>query len=605
MIGKKMWSSIRWKIVFIYFLLVFIATTIIGVFIMGQLESYYMSSLRNNLTNTVQSGTMIDSLSLYENLADSQQEIQQNIEAWAKSVQGEIFVVDDDMLIVASSNENVVGASALDLLDQDLIVEGLDGQIAEADSMTTTQKPSKNMVFPIGKERVTGVLYLRSDMTSIYDTIDQSKQIFVKAMMIALAITVVLGFVIARSITIPINDVTKKAEKMAQGDFSQDVSVKSDDEIGRLAEMFNLLRGELNKTLSESSNEKSKLETILRYMADGLLAINLTGNIIHANHAAIEMLHLSEEDIGQKNYDEIMSTYSQVLMLEHMLKNSEEGTTEESFEYNGSTFAVRYGRFKDENKKDIGIIMMMQDITERQKLENMQRDFVANVSHELKTPITTIKSYTETLMDGSVYDEETTHNFLSIVDTEADRMNRLVKDLLQLSRLDYQQEKWFKKDGNMVTLVKAAVTKVELTAKNKNQHLNYLFDTTSIMKVVLDKDRMEQVILNVLSNAIKYTQEGGRIDIDILAQDGFANVLISDNGIGISQQEIPRVFERFYRVDKARSRSLGGTGLGLAISKQIVEEHGGTIEIQSREGVGTKVNIKIPLAPIRGKQNIE
>lgn len=605
MIGKKIWSSIRWKIVFIYFLLVFIATTIIGVFIMGQLESYYISSLRSDLTNTVQSGTMIDSLSSYENLANSQVEIQQNIEAWAKSVQGEIFVVDDDLLIVASNNENVVGASALDLLDKNLIVKGLGNEVAEADSRTTTQKPSKNMVFPIGEEEVIGVLYVRADMTSIYDTITQSKQIFVRAMIIALAITVILGFVIARSITVPINDVTKKAAKMAQGDFSQDVSVKSDDEIGRLAEMFNLLRAQLNKTLSESSNEKSKLETILRYMADGLIAINLNGNIIHANNAAMEMLQLREEEISEKNYDEIISTYSKALGLEHMLKNSEEGTTEENFDYNGSTFAVRYGRFKDENQEDIGIIMMMQDITERQKLENMQMDFVANVSHELKTPITTIKSYTETLMDGSVYDGETTQSFLEIVDTEADRMNRLVKDLLQLSRLDYQQEKWFKKDGNIVALVKAAVTKVELTAKSKNQHLNNLFDSKAIIKVVLDKDRMEQVILNILSNAIKYTKNGGRIDIDILAKGGFANVLISDNGMGISEQEIPRVFERFYRVDKARSRSLGGTGLGLAISKQIVEEHGGAIEMQSKEGVGTSVTIKIPLSPIRGKQNIE
>lgn len=606
MIGKKRWSSIRWKIVFIYFLLVFIATTIIGVFIMNQLESYYMNSIRSNLSNIVKSGKMVTSLSAYDNLYNNQQEIQNNIEAWAKGFQGEIFVVDNGFTVIASSNENVMGSSALDLLDQDVILQGLNGDVAEKNSITTTQKHTKNMAFPIKhNDKIVGVLYLRADLTSIYDTINKSKQIFVKAMMLALFITVILGFFIARSITIPINDVTEKAEKMSQGDFSQEVSVKSDDEIGRLAEMFNLLRQKLNLTLSEISNEKTKLETILRYMGDGLIAIDLTGHIIHANPAAMEMLHITDEDIENKNYDDIIKMYNKKLILKYLLENGELSGHEEVFDYGGNTFAVRYGKFKNQDNQDVGIIMMIQDITERQKLEKMQMDFVANVSHELKTPLTTIKSYTETLMGGVVDDKETVQNFLSIIDTEADRMNRLVKDLLQLSRLDYQQEKLFKKESNLISLIKSVVTKVDLTVKSKNQHLNCIFDENIKVMVVIDKDRMEQVILNILSNAIKYTQDGGRIDIDVIKSESLAQIIVTDNGMGISEQEIPRIFERFYRVDKARSRAMGGTGLGLSISKQIVEEHKGAIEIESREGKGTKATITLPLAPMRGKQNIE
>ena len=608
MIAKKRWSSIRWKLVFIYFLLVFIATTIIGVFIMSQLEAYYKDSVRDNITRTVQETTLLSSLQEYEDLESHQAEIQSNIDSWS-SVAMDIFVIDDDFTIIASNTETYVMKNALDLLDRNIIVSGLSGKIDEEDDVIKTQSkdiPVKNMVFPIGEDDdIKGVLYLREDMTSVFATINKSKIIFVEAMVIALFITVVLGFFIARSITVPINDVTEKAEKMAKGDFSQEVSVKSDDEIGRLAEMFNLLRQQLNLTLSEISNEKSKLETILKYMADGLIAVDLSGHIIHANPAAMAMLNITSDDMENRYYDDIIRDYNDELMFDKLRENSKDGGTVDVFFYGGSTFAVRYDRFKDENAQDIGIIMILQDITERQKLESMQMDFVANVSHELKTPLTNIKSYTETLLDGQVDDKETETQFLGIIDAEADRMNRLVKDLLQLSRLDYKQEKWNKKESNLISLLKSVVTKVELTAKNKNQHLNCIFDDSQKIMAVIDKDGIEQVLLNILSNAIKYTQEGGRIDIDALRSGKNAQIIITDNGIGIPEKELSRVFERFFRVDKARSRAMGGTGLGLSISKQIIEEHNGSIELESKEYKGTKVTITLPVAHVRGIKNIE
>jgi len=421
----------------------------------------------------------------------------------------------------------------------------------------------------------------------------------------ALLITVVLGFFIARSITVPINDVTEKAEKMSRGDFSQIVSVKSDDEIGRLAEMFNLLREKLDYTLSEISNEKSKLEAILKNMADGLLAVDLSGRIILANPSAMDMLSITETDIENKSYDDIIGKFSKSLLFDQIREKCKDGGDHHIFDYGGMSFAVRYDRFKDENNEDVGIIIVLQDITEQQKLENMQRDFVANVSHELKTPLTTIKSYTETLVEQEIKDSTTIRSFLSVVDAEADRMSRLVRELLQLSRLDYKQEKWFKKEMNLISIIKSAVTKVEMTASNKNQHLNCIFDGRQRIMSIIDKDRIDQVLLNILSNAIKYTPEGGRIDIDAFKEDNRAYIIISDNGIGISEKEIPRIFERFYRVDKARSREMGGTGLGLSIAKQIIEEHNGTIGIESQLGKGTKVTISLPLALTRGQRNIE
>lgn len=598
----KLFRSIRWKIVSIYFLLVFIAVTIIGVFIMNQLEAYHMESVRKDFTRAAS----LFSLEKYDDLALHQEEIQANLESWSKSLTQEVFVVDNTLSIIASSNTNVIGRNAIDLLDEGLLVEGLSGKISELDSVLQNEIPVKNMVFPIGEgDSLKGVLYLRADLSNIYETMDQAKLIFVRSMIISLLITVFLGFLIARSITVPINDVTEKAEKMVRGDFSQEVDVMSDDEIGRLAEMFNLLRSQLDITLSEISNEKNKLAIILQSMADGLLAFDLSGRVIHANPAARQILSISDEDIEARNVDAIFHRHGLDLSLSTILEKSSKSGSYGDFDLGGSVYLVRYERFQDENGKDTGIIMILQDITERQKLERMQRDFVANVSHELKTPLTTIKSYTETLLDGAMEDRETAKNFLTVVDTEADRMSRLVKDLLELSRMDYQRVKWNKKDVDLIALLRSIVNKVAITAEQKSQHLNCIFDESQQLPAVIDLDRMEQVILNILTNAIKYTQEGGRIDIDAVKLDRKARIIITDNGIGIAEKELPRIFERFYRVDKARSRAMGGTGLGLAIAKQIVEEHKGTIQVESIEGRGTKVSITLPLTRTRGRQNIE
>ncbi len=604
MFAKKRWSSIRFRIVLIYFLLVFIAMTVAGVFITDQLEANQMEQIRGNFTKILQESVI--SLQGYENLSQHREEIQADIQSWAETLREEMFVVDDDFVIIASSNSNYIGRSGLDLLDQSILVRGMSGEISEADGVLASGIPVKNMVFPIESGgKIKGLVCLRADISGVYNTQSQSRMAFLQAMLVALAITVALGFFIARSITVPINDVTEKAKKMSQGDFSQEVSVRSDDEIGRLAEMFNLLRDKLDTTLAEINSEKNKLEAILKNMADGLLAVDTEGRIILANRAAMQMLGAGQRDIEEKTYDEMMGRFSEELLFERIRENCLEGGYHGIVEKAGRAYDVRYDRFQYESDKDTGMIVVLQDITEQQKLESMQRDFVANVSHELKTPLTTIKSYTETLLDTEINDGATIAQFLNVIDEEVDRMNRLVRELLQLSKLDYKQEKWFKKETNLVNVVKSALTKVEMTAANKRLKLDGLFDPKQKVMTVIDRDRIDQVLLNVLSNAIKYTPEDGRISVDVFREESFAKVIISDSGIGIAEKEIPRIFERFYRVDKARSREMGGTGLGLSIAKQIVEEHGGTIAIQSKLGQGSTVTMSLPLSLTRGQQNIE
>ena len=259
-------------------------------------------------------------------------------------------------------------------------------------------------------------------------------------------------------------------------------------------------------------------------MADGLLAVDTEGRIILSNpRRYCKSLH-EQQEMEKETYDEIMSDFSEELMFEHIRENCLERGYHKTIEKAGRFYDVRYDRFKDESGRDTGMIVVLLDITEQQKLENMQRDFVANVSHELKTPLTTIKSYTETLVNTEINDCRTIGQFLNIIDEEADRMNRLVRELLQLSKLDNKQEKWFKKDTNLVNVVKAALIKVEMTAANKLLAINCHFDPKQKVMTVIDRDRIDQVLLNILSNEIKYTPKGGHIDVDIYKEEIGAKV---------------------------------------------------------------------------------
>lgn len=602
-------GSVRWRIILIYFLLVFIAMTIVSVYLMGNIEKYQLNSLKQNIASNINESNLLSTLGRYDDLLLHKEEVSDILDAsWISSASEEVSVVAKSMIIVASSNDTLVGKSAAAVLDADILAAALNGKTAESQTEMDSLDVL-SMTFPVENQqsgRPIAAIYVRADLSSINAFIVSSRTIFFRAIIIALLVTIVLGFILARSITVPINDVTNTIQKMYQGDFSEDVAVKSDDEIGQLAEMFNILRAKLDATLEEISQEKNKLGTILEFMADGLIAIDLKGKLLHINPAARAMLDIADDaDLENANYDDVMGDIPDEFSLSRLIGGKKKEGGEGIFERQGRIFAIRYDRFKDEDGDEIGIIVILQDITERQKLEDMQTDFVANVSHELKTPLTNIKSYTETLLDGALEDTETADHFLQIINSEADRMNRLVKDLLQLSRLDNKQEILAPKQTSAIVLIDTAVTKVELVAKEKKQQLNRLYDKEADIRINVDRDRFEQVILNLLSNAIKYTNEGGRIDVDVFAQDGLAKIIVEDNGIGMSAEALPRIFERFYRVDKARSRAMGGTGLGLAITKQIVEGHGGTITAESQEGKGTKMIIEMPLANRRGVRNID
>lgn len=436
-------------------------------------------------------------------------------------------------------------------------------------------------------DEVAYIFYLKQDKATIKEIISSLKKSILYVMLAALLISVVISYILSKAITIPVYKLTKSAEKMATGDFSGIKEIKSGDEISLLASKFNYMAKRLQSTLGEISREKVKLEAVLQNMSDGVVAFNAEGELIHANPLGQELLRISGESL---RFDDVFAALELPITFEKVMSDKEKHSGVQ-FEFDGKVLNLLFAKLEVDEENNIGVIAVIQDYTEQEKLERMRKEFVANVSHELKTPITSISGYSETLLEnaGSL-DSETENKFLTVIHNEAERMAHLVSDLLKLSKMDFQPEEVSKTEFDIIKVIKNDVDKLAIEANKKKQQLVNFNENESIMVFANETD-MEQVILNILSNSIKYTPEGGKIGITAEKKEDEVEILIKDNGIGIPKEDLGRVFERFYRVDKARSREMGGTGLGLSISKKMVKASGGRISIDSEVGGGTEVRI--------------
>ena len=435
------------------------------------------------------------------------------------------------------------------------------------------------------------VLYFRYYSEDWQGIIDKFNNTILSSTLFAIIAALILGYLLSKTITVPIVNIMSKAKDMAEGNYDQVLEVKSKDEIGRLTQTFNYMASALKNNLNEISSEKSKVETILNYMTDGVIAFNVKGEVIHFNPASKKIL---ETDEIKESFDQLSLNYKLGISLKEVLFLQFSGSKEKSINIKDKFIRAYFALFSDEQGKPEGIITVLQDITEQHKLENMRKEFVANVSHELRTPLTSIKSYTETLIDGALDDKETALKFLKVIDSESDRMARLIKDLLQLSSLDNNQMKWNLQTFQFENLVKNSIEKLQLEARSKGQRLE-CFTIGDLPEITADHDKIEQVVLNILTNALKYTPRSGSISVYLGIMYSDVYIKVTDTGIGIPNEDLDRIFERFYRVDKARSREMGGTGLGLSIAKEIVEAHNGKISVNSNLGIGTEILVRLPL----------
>lgn len=413
--------------------------------------------------------------------------------------------------------------------------------------------------------------------------------IIAQALIIGVFLSLILGFIMARTLTRPIKNLTKKAESISQGHYGQRIDVKSDDELGNLANTFNNMAVMIKNSIDEISQERNKLETVLQHMNDGVLAFDTNQQLILINSEASAMLGI--KNIEKITFDKYFNSLGLTISMAEMLY-IKQGSVSYEFDVNNKHFKAYFATFKSENDKlGSGVVVVLQDLTETQQLELSRSEFVANVSHELRTPLTTIKTYAETMYD-STEDEDDKH-FLGVIVHEVDRMTRIVKDLLTLSSLDHRKLSIVKRKFSLDKLLYEVVTKLSVDAKKQGKTIVYK-QTNEIPAIYADRDRIEQVVINIISNSIKYTGDDALIQVFAGFIYNEVYIKIRDNGIGIPEKDLPKIFERFYRVDKARSRENGGTGLGLSIAYEIIKQHNGDISISSTYGEGTEVVIKLP-----------
>lgn len=406
-----------------------------------------------------------------------------------------------------------------------------------------------------------------------------------------IVISIVIDIVLSKKYVIfPLNKLIKSAEMINEDKKSN--KPNKYENIGNatnIEDVFGMMTTELKDKLSEVSSQKNQIETILLHLTDGIIAFNMDGEIILINPAAKNLLSIAPED---NTFNDIFKKFKIDINMEKIIYLENWTSTEQRIQVEDKYINIFFAPFKDENDRPDGVIAVIQDITEHVKLDNMRKEFIADVSHELKTPITSIMGYADTLLEGE-YDKETQEKFLNVIASEARRMAKLVTDLLTLSRYDNNKNKTQKEQFDLGDLVKKCQDKLAIEIKKKNHKVN-CFVTADVPPVYADKYDIERVILNILTNSIKYTPDGGEIKIYVGFVYNDAYIKVFDNGIGIPEEDLSRIFERFYRVDKARTREMGGTGLGLSIAKEILDKNGGSIDIKSVVGQGTEVVIRIP-----------
>lgn len=447
---------------------------------------------------------------------------------------------------------------------------------------------------------LTGVVYIRANLESVYQNVNNITLIFVVAALIAITIGLFLAVLIARAITRPIEEMRQRTMQIARGDYSGQVQIYGDDELGQLAAAVNDLSVRVEESQELTESERRRLDSVLGYMTDGVLATDRRGRITIVNEMATDFLNLENDQIVGKSILDILDLRGSVT-LRDLLENQDPEVLDLSTDEQDLILHASFALIQRESGFISGLVCVLHDVTEQQKIDQDRKRFVSNVSHELRTPLTSMKSYIEALVDGAWKDPNVAPNFLKVTQEETDRMMRMINDLLNLSRMDLGTARLDKEYVNLNELFNHILDRFDMILKNgekseKNYTIKRDFTRRDIW-VEVDTDKIQQVLDNIMNNAIKYSPDGGVITCRLVETHNHVIMSITDQGLGIPKEAISHVFDRFYRVDKARSRAQGGTGLGLAISKEVVQMHGGRIWVESREGEGSTFYISLPYEP--------
>ena len=595
-----MFRKMQWKIVCIFMALVLAIMVIVGFYMFSSVVRLYSTDFQNQM-DKVMSGDFVDVLTetLYADTSDAEKQSRINEVISAYSSQLGLSEMRQCAVLDArdASRITTTGAGLGSVDKTPNIILAMAGDTGRRIRNNAAYMDYAYYIEGKSKEDYGYIVYVKDNKQSVNAVTSNILYIIIQAMLFGVLASLFLGYFLSKTITKPISVLTEKAEDFAEGNFESNLEVQSRDEIGTLVETFNYMGGVMKNAISEVAGEKHKLEIILEHINNGIIAFNTRQEVISINQAAKNMLNI--EDERRVYFDKFFAELNSDVCMAAFMYLARYRTEMRDIEINNKHLKAYFLPFKFENDRIAGVVCVFSDVTEQFNLELSRKKFVAEVSHELKTPLTTIGTYTETLLDNYPVGDEMTISFLKTIHNETVKMTSLVKNLLTLSKFDAQSIEMNKEFFDPDMLVSDIVETFRIQAENKNQVLTYK-KVNDVPSILGDTFQIERAVKNIISNSMKYTPEKGKIKVSVGSAYGEVFIKIEDTGKGIPEQDLPHIFERFYRVDKARSREQGGTGLGLAIAKEIIENHGGTITMESKFGEYTKVTIKLP--PNGGKE---
>jgi two-component system phosphate regulon sensor histidine kinase PhoR len=579
-------KKIIWKLFFTQTVLILISLIIIGIYISFFFKDYYIKEITTQLTsNALLIRDMVK--------VDIQEKEVERVNLLTKRLSREIntrlTIINPEGIVLGDSEEDPQKMESHK--DRPEIKEAIKGMMGKSIRYSTTlEKDMMYLALPIRDptHRLIGVVRVSLPLDELEDRFAQIYRIIGWGGLLAVIISLGISFALARRVSRPISQMAQAAKMISKGDLSQRIRVDSRDEVGDLAWSFNRMSEELEKQMGALAKEVSEKEAVLSSMIEGVLAIDRDEHVILINLAAQRMFELRPDDTLGKFHWEVIRNPEASNLFKEILKTQIQKTVEFQIgPLDEKTFMVHAAPIRLKERGILGVVAVFHDVTEVRRLEKVRMEFVANVSHELRTPLTSIKGFVETLKRGALDERENALNFLDIIERHTDRLNRLITDLLELSRVETGKKKMDFQPIRVEELINRVISHFVEISNRELQKIK-LNIPSDLPMVLADEEGIETVLRNLLDNAIRYTPEKGEIDIISTDKDDYIEIAVADNGIGIPSKDLPRIFERFYCVDRARSRELGGTGLGLSIVKHIIESHGGTVSVESEVGKGSR-----------------
>lgn len=600
----RFFQSVQFKLVIMYLLLIIVAMQVIGAYLVRELEGQLEKNFQDSITNSI---TLLDYNAREEIIKNSdnsvklQNDIRELLVDYSRASSNliEVRIVDDKGKILGTSNLNnqgIVGQKSNDpLVKRTLSLGTTSEDKIYKDESNKNNRVWVNVSSIKNKGQVIGAIYLVADIESVYKQVDDITNIFITGTLIAMIITAVLGILLSRTITKPIVEMKRQAYAMARGNYSRKVKVYGVDEIGELADSFNTLTKRVQEAQAMTEGERRKLSSVLAYMTDGVIATDRRGKVILINTPAEKMLRVKHESANGRSIIDVLDI-GDTYQFEDLMEVDGSLTMDRSTLDKPYVLRANFSVIQRETGFNNGVIAVLHDITDQEKVDQERRDFVSNVSHELRTPLTSMHSYLEALSDGAWEDKEIAPRFLEVTQNETERMIRLVNDLLKLSRMDGGREQLEKSFVNFTDFFNHIIDRFEMMKKETIMFKRHIPREPVIIEI--DEDKVMQVLDNIISNANKYSPDGGRISFYLKKFEDEIEVSIADEGLGVPDEDLANVFDRFFRVDKARSREMGGTGLGLAIAREVIEAHGGRIWAERNKNKGTIIKFTLPYSDL-------